>query len=174
LTGIQIHSNVRISRQAPRPGGKPGRTVSISGKPSINAQDDTVQNVSQLRSRSDGLTAKHRRFWTLTPSTDNAGSCVATLLVTRPTDRIVQQLREAFPEAGADRYAIFARDSKFDADVVAFLQATGLEPKQTRAPSETLDRKLLPGDLERVILTMGAVRSLEFRIPIPWRPPKQR
>jgi hypothetical protein len=86
----------------------------------------------------------------------------------------VQQLREAFPEADADRYAIFARDSKFDADVVAFLQATGLEPKQTRAPAETLDRKLLPGDLERVILTLGAVRSLEFRIPIPWRPPKQR
>ena len=50
--------------------------------------------------------------------------------VTRhPTaDWIVQQLREAFPEAGAYRYAIFDRDAKFDADVVTFLKATGLEP----------------------------------------------
>jgi putative transposase len=46
---------------------------------------------------------------------------------------IVQQLREAFPEAGAYRYAIFDRDSKFDTDVVAFLQATGLKPKPTSA-----------------------------------------
>lgn len=46
---------------------------------------------------------------------------------------IVQQLREAFPEAGPYRYAIFDRDSKFDADVVAFLKATGLEPKRTSA-----------------------------------------
>lgn len=55
--------------------------------------------------------------------------------VTRhPTgDWIVQQLREAFPEAGAYRYAIFDRDAKFDADVVTFLKATGLEPKPTSA-----------------------------------------
>ena len=46
---------------------------------------------------------------------------------------IVQQLREAFPEAGPYRYAIFDRDSKFDADVIAFLKATGLKPKQTSA-----------------------------------------
>ena len=46
---------------------------------------------------------------------------------------IVQQLREAFPEAGPFRYAIFDRDSKFDADVVAFLKTTGLEPKRTSA-----------------------------------------
>src|SRR6476620_5394638 len=37
---------------------------------------------------------------------------------------VVQQLREAFPEAGPYRYAILDHDSKFDADVIAFLQAT--------------------------------------------------
>lgn len=30
---------------------------------------------------------------------------------------VVQQLREAFPEAGPYRYALFDRDSKFDADL---------------------------------------------------------
>jgi len=52
--------------------------------------------------------------------------------VTRhPTaDWVVQQLREAFPEAGPYRYVIFDRDSKFDADVVTFLKATGLKPKR--------------------------------------------
>jgi putative transposase len=46
--------------------------------------------------------------------------------VTRhPTaDWVVQQLREAFPEAAPYRHAIFDRDSKFDADVIAFLKAT--------------------------------------------------
>jgi putative transposase len=48
---------------------------------------------------------------------------------------IMQQLREAFPEAGAYRYAIFDRDTKFDGDVVTFLKATGLEPKLTSAQS---------------------------------------
>jgi hypothetical protein len=49
---------------------------------------------------------------------------------------VVQQLREAFPEAGPYRYVILDRDSKFDADVIAFLKATGLKPKRTsvRAP----------------------------------------
>ena len=46
---------------------------------------------------------------------------------------VVQQLRETFSEAGPYRYAIFDRDAKFDSAVVAFLQATGLEPKQTSA-----------------------------------------
>ena len=45
---------------------------------------------------------------------------------------VVQQLREAFPEAGPYRYAILDHDSKFDADVTAFLKATGLRPKRTR------------------------------------------
>jgi len=44
---------------------------------------------------------------------------------------VVQQLREAFPETGPYRYVILDRDAKFDADVIAFLQATGLSPKRT-------------------------------------------
>jgi transposase InsO family protein len=49
---------------------------------------------------------------------------------------VTQQLREAFPGAGPYRYVILDHDSKFGADVFAFLQATGLEPKRTsvRAP----------------------------------------
>jgi hypothetical protein len=43
----------------------------------------------------------------------------------------VQQLREAFPDAVPYRYAIFDHDSKFDADVLAFLKAMGLTPKRT-------------------------------------------
>ena len=46
-------------------------------------------------------------------------------------DWVVQQLREAFSEAGPYRYAILDRDSKFDADVIAFLKATGLKAKRT-------------------------------------------
>jgi transposase InsO family protein len=55
--------------------------------------------------------------------------------VTRhPTSEwVVQQLREAFPEACSYRYAIFDHDSKFDADLIAFLKATGLQPKRTSA-----------------------------------------
>jgi transposase InsO family protein len=44
---------------------------------------------------------------------------------------VVQQLREAFPEAGPYRYVILDRDSKFDAEVITFLKATGLTPKRT-------------------------------------------
>ena len=44
---------------------------------------------------------------------------------------VVQQLREAFPEVGPYRYAIFDRDSTFSEEVVAFLEATGLKPKRT-------------------------------------------
>lgn len=53
--------------------------------------------------------------------------------VTRhPTaDWVIQQLREAFPEAGPYRYVILDRDSKFDAEVITFLKATGLKPKRT-------------------------------------------
>jgi putative transposase len=50
----------------------------------------------------------------------------------RPTAQwVVQQLRETFPDAGPYRYVILDRDSKFDADVIAFLNATGLKPKRT-------------------------------------------
>ena len=44
---------------------------------------------------------------------------------------VLQQLREAFPEAGPYRYAIFDHDSKFDTNVNDFLRATGLHPKRT-------------------------------------------
>ena len=48
---------------------------------------------------------------------------------------VVQQLREAFPEAGPYRYAILDRDPKFDARVITFLNATGLKPKRTSIQS---------------------------------------
>jgi len=47
------------------------------------------------------------------------------------TDWVVQQLREAFAEATPYRYVILDRDSLFNADVIAFLEATGFEPKRT-------------------------------------------
>jgi transposase InsO family protein len=46
-------------------------------------------------------------------------------------DWVVQQLREAFPEAAPYRYVILDGDSIFDAGVSAFLKATGLKPKRT-------------------------------------------
>jgi hypothetical protein len=46
-------------------------------------------------------------------------------------DWVVQQLREAFPEATPYRYVIMDRDSKFGDDVITLLRATGLEPKRT-------------------------------------------
>ena len=50
-------------------------------------------------------------------------------------DWVVQQLREAFPEAAPYRYVILDRDSIFDANVVTFLKATGLRPKRTGVQS---------------------------------------
>ena len=48
----------------------------------------------------------------------------------RPTaEWVVQQLREAFPEAGPYSYFILDREPKFNAEVVGFLRATGLPPK---------------------------------------------
>ncbi|MFN0102350.1 MAG: integrase core domain-containing protein, partial [Bryobacteraceae bacterium] len=44
---------------------------------------------------------------------------------------VVQQLREAFPEAGPYQYVIFDHDSIFNEEVVALLKATGLKPKRT-------------------------------------------
>jgi transposase InsO family protein len=44
---------------------------------------------------------------------------------------IIQQLREAFPESGRYRYVLFDRDRKFNAEVISFLKAAGLEPKRT-------------------------------------------
>jgi transposase InsO family protein len=56
-------------------------------------------------------------------------------VTTHPSSQwVVQQLREAFPEAGPYRYLILDRDSKFDVDVIRFLKATGLKPKRTSVP----------------------------------------
>jgi len=75
--------------------------------------------------------------------------------VTRhPTaDWLVQQLREAFPEAG-HRHAILDHESKFAADVIAFLKATGLEPKRTglQAPWQNGTAGALGGSYRRETL----------------------
>jgi transposase InsO family protein len=44
---------------------------------------------------------------------------------------VVQQLREAFPEAAPYRCLILDHDAKFDREVITFLEATGLKPKRT-------------------------------------------
>lgn len=69
-------------------------------------------------------------------------------------DWVVQQLREAFPEAGPYRYVILDRDSKFDADVIAFLKATGLKPKRTgiQAPWQNGTAERWIGSCRREIL----------------------
>jgi transposase InsO family protein len=76
--------------------------------------------------------------------------------VTRhPTaDWVVQQLRDAFPEDSPYRYVILDRDSRFDADVIAFLQATGLEPKRTsvQAPWQNGIAERWVGSVRREIL----------------------
>ena len=67
---------------------------------------------------------------------------------------VVQQLREAFPEAGPYRYVILDRDSIFNADVIAFLQATGLKPKRTsiQAPWQNGTAEKWIGSCRREIL----------------------
>src|SRR4051812_19948583 len=44
---------------------------------------------------------------------------------------VVQQLREAFPEADPYRYMILDHDAKFNREVLDFLKTTGLKPKRT-------------------------------------------
>ena len=67
---------------------------------------------------------------------------------------VIQQLREAFPQAAPYRYVILDRDSKFDHEVLMFLRATGLEPKRTSIQSpwqnETAERWV--GSCRREIL----------------------
>jgi transposase InsO family protein len=67
---------------------------------------------------------------------------------------VVQQLREAFPEAGPYRYVILDRDSKFDATVITFLKATGLKPKRTsiRSPWQNGTAERWVGSCRREIL----------------------
>ena len=49
--------------------------------------------------------------------------------------RVVQQLREAFPDSTPHRYAILDRDIKFDAEVLNTLRSIGLQPKRTSRES---------------------------------------
>ena len=67
---------------------------------------------------------------------------------------VVQQLREAFPEAGPYRYVILERDSKFDHEVITFLKSTGLQPKRTsvRAPWQNGIAERWVGSCRREIL----------------------
>lgn len=44
---------------------------------------------------------------------------------------LVQQLREAFPDAPPYRNVFLDRDSRFDGEFITFLKATGLNPKRT-------------------------------------------
>jgi transposase InsO family protein len=69
-------------------------------------------------------------------------------------DWVVQQLRESFAEAAPYRYVILDRDSIFNADVIGFLQATGLEPKRTsiQAPWQNGTAERWIGSCRREIL----------------------
>ena len=69
-------------------------------------------------------------------------------------DCVMQQLREAFPEASPYRYAILDRDSIFGAEVFAFLKATGLMPKRAsvRAPWQNGIAERWIGSCRREIL----------------------
>jgi hypothetical protein len=66
-------------------------------------------------------------------------------------DRVVQQLREAFPEADPYRDAILDRDSIFDADVIVLkghrsrAEADGPPVALAERNGGVVDRKLPPG-----------------------------
>ena len=67
---------------------------------------------------------------------------------------VVQQLREAFPEVSSYRYVILDRDAIFNAEVVDFLQAAGLQPKRTsrQAPWQNGTAERWIGSCRREIL----------------------
>lgn len=69
-------------------------------------------------------------------------------------DWVVQQLRETFAEAAPYRYAILDHDSIFNADVIAFLKATGVKPKRTsiQAPWQNGTAERWIGSCRREIL----------------------
>jgi putative transposase len=76
-------------------------------------------------------------------------------ITSHPTsDWVVQQLREAFPEAGPYRYLILDHDSKFNGDVITLLKATGLQPKRTsvQAPWQNGIAERWVGSCRREIL----------------------
>ena len=70
------------------------------------------------------------------------------------SDWVVQQLREAFPESGPYWYVIFDHDSKFGADVRAFLEASGFRLKRTsvQAPWQNGIAERWAGSCRREIL----------------------
>ena len=72
---------------------------------------------------------------------------------------VLQQLREAFPEAAPYRYVILDRDSKFDTEVIASLKATGLTPKRTsvQAPWQNGISERWVGSVRREILDHAKV-----------------
>jgi putative transposase len=67
---------------------------------------------------------------------------------------VVQQLREAFPEAGPYRYLILDRDATFNTEVRAFLRSTGLQPTRTsvRSPWQNGIAKRWVGNCRRELL----------------------
>ncbi|HKE29117.1 MAG TPA: integrase core domain-containing protein [Bryobacteraceae bacterium] len=87
---------------------------------------------------------------------EHARRKILHLGVTRhPTaDWVVQQLRNAFPEAGSYRYVILDRDTKFNDSVTTFLEATGLIPKRTsvRAPWQNGTAERWIGSCRRELL----------------------
>jgi putative transposase len=70
------------------------------------------------------------------------------------SDWVVQQLREAFPEAAPYRYAILDRDSIFNGEVISFLAVTGLKPKRTsiQSPSQNGTAERWVGSCRREVL----------------------
>jgi hypothetical protein len=70
------------------------------------------------------------------------GFCIFNV-VRQPTAHwIVQQLRDAFPDACPYRYVILDRDSKFNPEVIALLKAVGSE-------TETPERSCTLGEWTR-------------------------
>lgn len=69
-------------------------------------------------------------------------------------DWIIQQLREALPDAPPYRYAIFDHDSKFTGDVISFLKSAGLKPKRTtfHSPWQNGSAERWAGSCRREIL----------------------
>ena len=67
---------------------------------------------------------------------------------------VVQQLKEAFPEADPYRYVIFDHDSKFNVEVIQLLTATGLQPKRTsiQAPWQNGTAERWVGSCRRELL----------------------